>query len=228
MRTNNVFRTLLLAIVLAMPALTADAQQPPPAPGGPPPMAQQHRPHGEGRGQGHRAHRGQQREQMKLMRIAYLTEALGLTTETAQRFWPVYNARETELEALREERRREIRGTRRPDTVLTDAQATRLADLQIEFQQREVQIMAAHHVKLKAVLSPQQLLKLYRAEKEFKHKMHAMRRGPHGQPGQPGPHRGGPHGPRNEGGHHRGPDARPGHPQHAPQPPAPDGEGDDE
>jgi hypothetical protein len=41
-------------------------------------------------------------EQLKSLRIALITEALELTPEEAQTFWPVYNAREAALQKHRE------------------------------------------------------------------------------------------------------------------------------
>jgi len=42
-------------------------------------------------------------EQLKSLRIALITEALELTPEEAQTFWPVYNAREAALQKHRED-----------------------------------------------------------------------------------------------------------------------------
>jgi hypothetical protein len=119
-----------------------------------------------------------------------------------------------------------------------------LADLQVEWQQREAQIVANHHAKLKAVLSPQQLVRLYRAEKEFKHHAQRMQHGHHGPPAHPrgpqpahygqcpapGPNGRGAVGP--QGGHHRGqPGAHPrrqGNPSQQPAPPAEPGDADED
>ena len=54
-------------------------------------------------------------ERLKSLRIALITEALELTPEEAQAFWPVYNARDAALQRHREEIHQHylrLRGTR--------------------------------------------------------------------------------------------------------------------
>ena len=47
----------------------------------------------------------EKRERIKTLKIAFITEKLELTETEAQKFWPIYNAHETNNDALRQQSR---------------------------------------------------------------------------------------------------------------------------
>ena len=47
-------------------------------------------------------------EQIKALRVPFLTEELNLTPAEAEKFWPIYNAHEEKLRTLRKQERKEI------------------------------------------------------------------------------------------------------------------------
>ncbi|MFM1931905.1 MAG: hypothetical protein RL226_1208 [Bacteroidota bacterium] len=49
------------------------------------------------------------KEKLKQLKIAFLTEELSLTTDEAQKFWPVYNAFESERDRLEKEIRKSFK-----------------------------------------------------------------------------------------------------------------------
>jgi hypothetical protein len=99
-------------------------------------------------------------EQIESIKVAFITSKLDLTTEEAQKFWPVYNSYTEEfLELLK--KRREARYNKN-----TDPDATITADLTYESKMLELK---KKYRKLSAkAIPPQKILALYKAESEFR------------------------------------------------------------
>ncbi|MCS6790870.1 MAG: hypothetical protein NZ580_07825 [Bacteroidia bacterium] len=104
-------------------------------------------------------------ERLHSLRIAFLTEEMGLMPEEAQAFWPVYNAREAELQKSRQnlrERWQMLQGVK--DQMAPTAYADSVAVLYLELWQKEAEIRRTYHEKFKKVLPPQKLARFYWAE----------------------------------------------------------------
>jgi len=109
------------------------------------------------------------REKIKALKIAHITEQMDLTQEEAQKFWPIYNANETAEHKLRESstnRRKEIR-----PKDLTEKEAK---DFLLEMQDIHEQSEKLKSKMLKdllEILPAKKIIAFYRAEKSFKRKM---------------------------------------------------------
>lgn len=109
--------------------------------------------------------RDKRHERMEAQRIAYITNELELTTEEAQRFWPIYNQLQEEKKAMRPDREKE----RALDMDnISDAEASRLVQEHLQRQEKELQLRKTYFAKLNGVLSPQKQLKLVRLEGKFR------------------------------------------------------------
>jgi len=110
----------------------------------------------------------EKREKIKSQKIAFLTDKLDLSPETAQLFWPVYN----EAEALKEAEMKGFREKHDGKDVkldeLSDEELTAIADGHIIHRQKMNDIDKIYHSKYKSILSPKQLVLLYGAEKQFR------------------------------------------------------------
>ncbi|OFX18581.1 MAG: hypothetical protein A2033_14995 [Bacteroidetes bacterium GWA2_31_9] len=127
------------------------------------------------------------KEKLKAMKVAFITEKLDLSSDEAQKFWPVYNEYDKAREELMKDRKSLMKSCKDETTVLTDKEAEELADNFIKHETDEAKLMEEYHTKFKKVLSSQKLIKLYQAERQFKN--HLLK-----QLGQGGGHRGpGPH-----------------------------------
>jgi len=107
------------------------------------------------------------KEKVKAMKVGYITEKLNLTTEEAQRFWPIYN----EFDAKMDENRKSLRKIHKKDVTLdemTDADAGKMVDTHMALRQSELDIQKEYHAKFKTVLSIKKVAKLYKAEQDFK------------------------------------------------------------
>lgn len=109
------------------------------------------------------------REKIKALKIAHITEQLDLTETEAQKFWPIYNANEDAKSKLRESsmnRRKE-----QPIEELTESEAKSLL---LEMEKAEKQKVALESKLLNQlfeILPAKKIIKLYQAERSFKQKM---------------------------------------------------------
>lgn len=111
------------------------------------------------------------REQIEAFRVAYYTRELSLTSEEAQRFWPVYNKYADELEANRERQRDTQAQLRQAFTGGTDAEVESLLGKLMQLRQEEVAISVQYHALFKEVLPIRKVAMLYKAETDFKRKL---------------------------------------------------------
>ena len=115
---------------------------------------------------------GQQKERIKALKTEHISNALKLTTTEAQKFWPIYSAHEDKMLALRQKERREIFTIVKGDVEgLSDAEANTLIEKGINFKTTELQYYKELVANLKGVIPPYKILKLRRAEEEFKRKL---------------------------------------------------------
>ena len=115
--------------------------------------------------------RGDRKEKVEAMKIAYITNQLDLTPTEAQQFWPVYNEYEAKIQALRQSRRKDKKDG--PDNldVMSDKEVEALVDAEVSMRQKEMDVMKEYHSKFKAVLPIRKVAKLYRAQEDFKREL---------------------------------------------------------
>ena len=110
---------------------------------------------------------GQQHERINAQKIAFITDQLQLTSEEAEKFWPVYNQYNTQKEELNRDFMNGVSRFRKNQEAMTDKDASDLSDSYIRHAQKMVDLQKDFHLKLKEVLPPKKLLKLYTVEREF-------------------------------------------------------------
>jgi hypothetical protein len=111
---------------------------------------------------------GEKRENIEAMKIAYLTKKLNLTSEEAQKFWPVFNQFSAELDAVKSNRRKTIRNAKEDFNQLSDKDVEKVVDGDLVFRQQELDIVKKYHNQFKQVLPIKKVAMLYRAEDDFK------------------------------------------------------------
>ncbi len=105
-------------------------------------------------------------EEMRLKRIAYYTDKIGLTAEEAQLFWPIVNDIQDKSFALNQEMMRLMRVSRQGkenQNIDYEKINARMA----EIRQQRADLEKERYVKLKVILSPEKLFKYYLAEEGF-------------------------------------------------------------
>lgn len=114
------------------------------------------------------------RENVESMKIGFITERLSLSPEEAQKFWPVYNQFNEELDKARMNRRNSMKDAKENMDEMTDAEAEKIVDNELAMRQEELDIQKKYHPKFKQVLSAKKVAKLYRSEEDFKRKLLEM------------------------------------------------------
>ncbi|HEY4147576.1 MAG TPA: hypothetical protein VGM41_01540 [Chitinophagaceae bacterium] len=87
-------------------------------------------------------------QRLEALKIAYLTKRLDLSSEEAQRFWPVYNKYTEEIRAIRRDQRQ---------NNLTE----------LEAEDRILNVRKKYNGEFSRVLSPQKADNFFRSEKDF-------------------------------------------------------------
>lgn len=124
------------------------------------------------------------RENVEAVKIAFITRELNLSPEEAQKFWPVYNQFQNEMDALRKDKRDDKREIKRGLEQMTDEEIAKSVDEVIINEQRELDVKKKYHAEFKKVLSIRKVAQLYRAEQEFKKEV-LRRMREEGRPKQP-------------------------------------------
>ncbi len=111
------------------------------------------------------------RENIEAFRIAYFTRIIGLSSEEAKTFWPIYNEMQLEQEKVRKERRNRTFNAKESIETMTDKELEKLVDDEINSRQRELDIEKKYHEKFKSILPINKVVKYYRAEEGFKREL---------------------------------------------------------
>ncbi|MQP52327.1 MULTISPECIES: sensor of ECF-type sigma factor [unclassified Flavobacterium] len=109
------------------------------------------------------------KEKVKALKVAYITEQLDLTTEEAQKFWPIYNAFDDKQSELRHEKMRAILDRFEPENVekLSEKEASTLLT-QMESVEESLFALRKKFIKdLQGVISAKKIIKLKKAEEDF-------------------------------------------------------------
>lgn len=111
----------------------------------------------------------EKREKVKALKVAYITEQLELTTEEAQKFWPLYNAFDDKQSELRHEKMRSILDRFKPGNVekLSEKDASNSL-AQMEKIEEDLFNLKKKFIKdLQGVISAKKIIKLKKAEEDF-------------------------------------------------------------
>ena len=106
----------------------------------------------------------ERRERVEAAKIAFLTDKMELTSEQAQKFWPLYNEYETKRRDLLKAYRS---GYRQDVEELTEQEAKVRIDGMFTTREKELALEQEYAARYIRVISYKQLIKLYRGERDF-------------------------------------------------------------
>lgn len=115
----------------------------------------------------------EKREKIKAYKVSFLTTELELTSNEAEKFWPIYNAFDDKQYELRHEKMKTYLRKLNDDNVnsLTEKEACTLLS-QIESTDKELFVLKEKYMaNLKKVLSAKKILKLKKSEDDFNRKL---------------------------------------------------------
>jgi len=107
-------------------------------------------------------------EKFRAEKVAFLSSYLELTSKEAQNFWPVYNQLEKERWAAQKLRREMEEKVRDSEESLSERQKIELTRDFAGSMQKEAEIMVKYNEKFLKILPATKVLKLYKAENEFR------------------------------------------------------------
>nr|WP_299174087.1 hypothetical protein [uncultured Allomuricauda sp.] len=114
---------------------------------------------------------GPARDRIKTLKVAFITERVGLTSKEAQAFWPVYNEYEEALEAIRRRERIELRSQISMLQDLSNSESSALLDKFMAIQEEKHLAQQDFISEIRTVISPKKTLLLLKAEEDFKKRL---------------------------------------------------------
>ena len=113
------------------------------------------------------------KEQIKSLKVAFITSELSLTSEEAAKFWPLYNAYEDKQHDIKKQK---LKGyiDRMDDESLDKLSDKEAANMLSQMESSEDELYQAKKkfvASLKGVISPLKILKLKKAEENFNRKL---------------------------------------------------------
>lgn len=115
----------------------------------------------------------EKKDQIKAMKIAFITNELDLTPDEATKFWPLFNAFEEKQQEIRRQKLKNYLDRLDDDTFdnLSEKEAsamlTQMESTEDDLYQAKKKFIAS----LKGVISPIKILKLKKAEENFNKKL---------------------------------------------------------
>lgn len=115
----------------------------------------------------------EKKEKIKALKVAYITEKLDLTTEEAQKFWPVYNTFDDKQFEIRHNKMKSIVNQFENGGFesLSDKEALDLITKMDDYEDEMHALKKKFLKDLLKVLPPKKVIRLKKAEDEFNRKL---------------------------------------------------------
>jgi hypothetical protein len=110
-------------------------------------------------------------EKMKAEKVAFLTTKLALTSAEAEKFWPIYNEMEKQRWDAQRARRELENKVSEAEESLSENEVIKLTRDFAGSMAKEGALMSGYNEKLLKVIPAKKVLKLYKAENEFRMNM---------------------------------------------------------
>jgi hypothetical protein len=107
-------------------------------------------------------------ERLNAYKIGFFSRRLNLTSQEAEKFWPVYNEYQKQKNLIQQEKFSLIRNFNQNENTLSDNQLTETGDKLIAYIVQESSLAVTFHKKLKEVLPPAKVIRFYQAENLYK------------------------------------------------------------
>ena len=111
------------------------------------------------------------RDKIKSLKVAFITERLNLSSDEAQAFWPIYNEHEVSIEAIKIRERREIRARLIDFDQLSEKEANDLLSDLIALEKEKHKLNVDFMKRMSEVISAKKTFLLIKAEEDFKKRL---------------------------------------------------------
>jgi len=111
------------------------------------------------------------KEKIKSLKVAYITERLDLTSSEAQAFWPIYNAHEEQMESYRNQERSQIYSKLKDMESLSDQETETLFKELIILENQKHAANQQFLKDIRKVVSAKKTFLLLKTENGFKRRL---------------------------------------------------------
>ncbi len=117
-----------------------------------------------------RKERKERREsRIEAKKIGYITEELDLSSEEAQKFWPIYNDFQDEIKTLRQKSRQDGE----TDKEFNDAEGEVFLNSIFDKEQRALDLKREYYKRMESAISKAKIAKLYIIERRFRDQVYS-------------------------------------------------------
>lgn len=109
---------------------------------------------------------GQLAQRVEAMKVAFITDRLGLTPQEAQNFWPIYNQYEEEQKKIRQKYRFSSNFA-----TMTDAEAEKMVEGNLEMEQQLLNLKRDYIQRMRKVIPVRKIALLGRTERDFREEL---------------------------------------------------------
>jgi Spy/CpxP family protein refolding chaperone len=110
-------------------------------------------------------------EKIDRLKIAFITTELNLTSEEAEKFWPIYNESEAKIKELRKSNRKTHREMESGYETMTNDEAKKKLAVLFENEEKETAVRKEYAEKFSKVIGEKRTLKLLSLEHEFRREL---------------------------------------------------------
>ncbi len=106
------------------------------------------------------------KEKIEVLKVAFITKKVNLTSKEAQVFWPLYNELSDKLEANQTYVRQYLKSVNKPE--ISEKEAEELINADITALKKEAELHKEYYEKFKKILPRTKVAQLRIAEQEFR------------------------------------------------------------
>ncbi len=113
----------------------------------------------------------EKKEKIEALKISFITTELALTTEEAEKFWPIYNELETKIKAEKKTQRALEKDLRENHATLTDTEKKTKVLALFDAEQKEIALKREYYSKIGDKIGYSKSTKLLSLEQKFKREL---------------------------------------------------------
>lgn len=113
----------------------------------------------------------QNREKVQQLKIAYFTKELDLSTEDAEKFWPIYNEMTDKIRAQKKIAKKAAMELKDNASTFSEEQFKTKSEEALEARVKEAQLQKEYHGKIAEVIGYKKASKLLSLEAQFKREL---------------------------------------------------------
>lgn len=115
-------------------------------------------------------------KEMQQVKTDFIAKKLCLNEEKKEKFVQIYSRMEKELRTVNEQTMKQVRNVARKGETVTDDEKEKAAAAEFELKSKEGAIEKKYYKEFRTLLSPDQLLKLKKAERDFSRELMSRHR----------------------------------------------------